>query len=69
MVFLLNYTVHQRHLQRTHTHPYEHMRTTLPLGALQRLDRQILKIDEVITDVPLLMGTSPSTESTNAVKS
>jgi hypothetical protein len=40
---------------------------TLPLGASS--NRQILKIDDVTTNVSLSMGTSTTPESTNAVKS
>jgi hypothetical protein len=47
-----------------HTHPYEHMCKFYPYKHLQILGRQILKIDEVTTDVSLSTGMSSTTEST-----
>jgi hypothetical protein len=42
---------------------------TLPLGASSKTVPQILKIDKVTVGASLSTGTSPTTESTNAVKS
>jgi hypothetical protein len=49
-----------------------HMKThaqTLLLGASSKTESTIYKIDEVTTGVLLSTGTSPTTESTNSVKS
>jgi hypothetical protein len=32
-IFFANYTIHRRHLQRTHTHPYEYTHANPTLGA------------------------------------
>jgi hypothetical protein len=66
--FFANYTLHRRHSQRTHTQPYEHARTPYSYEHLQRLSRQILKIDVVTTSASLSTGTSPITEITKAIK-
>ena len=61
-----DYNVRLRHSQRTHTHPYERIaRKPYSYEYLQKLDRQVLEIDEA----SLSTGTSHSTESTNTVKS
>jgi hypothetical protein len=55
----------------THAHSslWIHARKPYPYEHLRRLCRQIPKIDEVTTGASLSTGTSPTTESTNAVKS
>jgi len=59
-----NYTVQLRHLQHTLTLIWTHIRKSYLYEYLRILSRQILKIDEVTTDVSLSAGTSPTTENT-----
>jgi hypothetical protein len=54
--FFSNYTIHRRHSQRTHTHPYEYTHAN-------PTPRSIFT-----TGASLSTGTSPTTESTNVVK-
>jgi hypothetical protein len=52
-----------------HTHPYEYTHANPTPRSIFEDCRQIFKIDEVATGAPLSTGMSPTTESTNAVRS
>jgi hypothetical protein len=67
--FFSNYTIHRRYSQRTHTHPYEYTHANPTPRSIFEDCQQILKTDEVTTGASLSTGTSPTTESTNAIKS
>ena len=59
----------EKHSTDADAHKYARTLIPTPMSISERLSRQILEIDKVTTGAPLSMGMSPTTESTNAIKS
>jgi hypothetical protein len=69
MCWFVYYTIHRRHSQRTHTHPYEYTHANpTPRSIFEDCAGKSSRLTKS-PQAPLSTETSPTTESTNVVKS